>query len=222
MVKAMFAGWLADLLGHNEITEWTGFYGKVCCLSCGNVGRSHGDGVGNAVGLDCHDCRRFIRRSSDEVYAAVDHLAGQQAIMAKTKFENPETKVGFNHLPEGILLDKSLRLIYRPVEHCIRDWMHTDVGDGVANTLFAVFIHAIEPRGHVPIFMTQCTLTSKYGRVHLNWLRKNRLQANSLSSFASTVLTIVPIVHMFLMRCCTGVPALAEHVRCFKLLHVLL
>lgn len=226
IVKAVFAGWVADLLGHKEITEWKGYNGNMCCLTCGNVGKFHGRGVGDAVGLDCHECGRFRKRSNEDVFAAVDDLVQQQPVLSKTAFENLQTNVGFNLVPEGILLDHSLRRIYKPVDHCIRDYMHTVVGDGVANTLIAVCLHAAAVHGfaleHVQRFMSQCMLPSKYGKVHLNWLSKNRLKKNSLTSFASTVLTIVPIIHMFFERFCTGVPELAEHLRCFKLLHVIL
>ena len=37
VVTAIFAGFLADLLGHKEITDWKGSNGVRCCFTCGNV-----------------------------------------------------------------------------------------------------------------------------------------------------------------------------------------
>ena len=32
VIKAKFVGWLADLVGHKELTEWKDHGGRICCM----------------------------------------------------------------------------------------------------------------------------------------------------------------------------------------------
>ena len=54
--------------------------------------------------------------------------------MSEGKFGELETRLGFNHCENGLLLDTTIRVIYKPVDHTLRDWMHTFCSDGVANS----------------------------------------------------------------------------------------
>ena len=129
-------------------------------------------------------------------------------------------------VPNGLLADVSLRSIYRPIEHTIRDWQHTWVQDGVANTCIAFIIKYLSERGYtlqqVRSFMSLCSLPSKYGSVREEWLSDNRVKGESLTSFSSIVLSIVPILVLFIDRCCKRDPELADIVRWCDLMHVLL
>ena len=58
-----------------------------------------------------------------------------------------ETDLGFHYLPNGVLGEDSMRRIYRPIDHTLRDWMHTLTGDGQANTVIAELLHATKDHG---------------------------------------------------------------------------
>ena len=107
VVSAVFAGFLCDLKGHKENLEWKGHNGNVTCLSCANIDkRILGDHGARVYGLDCSDPKKFIPRTNEEVFEAVDELAVLKTTrISKTAFEARETEVGFNLCLGGILLD---------------------------------------------------------------------------------------------------------------------
>jgi hypothetical protein len=231
MIKAIFAGWLCDLAGHKDILCWKGWQGNVCCFGCRNLDRRHrgpmsADGV---IGIDCADTTHFNAGqnvTSDTIFAIIDDLSVQKHTLVKSAFERYATKVGFNHVPNGLLLDMSLRRLYKPMEHTLRDWQHTLVGDGVGNTLVAELITLIAQRGftidQVRAFLPLCHLPKKYGTVRAEWLSPNRLKHNTLSSFSSIVLSLVPLLQLFLAHFCKDDPELVDVTRMFYLFHILL
>lgn len=232
VVKAIFAGWLCDLAGHKEMTSWKGWGGNVCCLECPKLDRRHrGPVTANGVfGIDCCDNSRFVQDdNTNPVWDAVDAIAAAAAagIMKRTPFGKLETDRGFNHVPNGILLDMPLRRIYWPNKHTIRDWQHTLCSDGVGNTLIRQVLLLIEPRGttvdHMKTFMSICHLPKKYGTVQpQEWLGPNRLQANTIKSFSSVILNLVPLVFLFLEHFLGDDPAYADVLRMHYLFHIIL
>ena len=46
-------------------------------------------------------------------------------------------------------------------------------------------------------FSLLCQLPSKWGKVNEAWFSKNRLRRDTMSSFASIMLTMVPILHLW-------------------------
>ena len=227
MVRRIFAGFLADLLGQKEITEWKGTGGNVCCIECSNVHkRARGPNDPRGVGLDCADQTKYARRSNEEVFAIVDTLAIQNTILTVAQFEKEETRLGFNFVANGLLMDHSLRGIYKPVDHTIRDWQHTVTSDGVANTCIAETLSAISEKGyklaHVRSFASLINLPSKYGAIHLNWLSDARMKKHTLTSFSGTILTLFPIIQLFLEKYCCDDPDLVDVCRVYKLLYVIL
>ena len=80
--------------------------------------------------------------------------------------------------------------------------MHTLVGDGVANTETGLMLHALKAQSislnMVQEFFDRCTLPRMHGKVNSEWLKESRLKDHTLSSFAATMLSIVPIVSLFL------------------------
>ena len=226
IVKGVFAGWLCDLMGHKEITEWMGPNGTITCLECHNVQRQRrGIAANGTVGLDCYDRTKWVRRTNVDVFAIIDDLVVAKTTLQKTPFKTRCTNVGWNLIPNGLLLDMYLRTIYKPVEHTIRDWQHTFCQDGVANSAIAAVLHAIADHGfsldHVRSFSVLCNLPSKYGRVNPEWLGKNRLKKETLTSFSGIVLTLIPIIWLFLDKFCIDIRELDTFVRMHKLLHVI-
>ena len=101
--------------------------------------------------------------------------------------------------------------------------MHTLVGDGVANTEVGLLLHHLKESCGVSLkmvqeFCRQCQLPQMHGKFNVEWLRDSRLKSSTLSSFASTMLSIIPLLALFLdhYEVKSHCP---DHVRCFKMLH---
>ena len=146
--------------------------------------------------------------------------------MGKTAFEAEEARVGFNLCLEGLLLDETLRGVYRPIDHTLRDWMHTLCSDGVANSICGETIHVLIKHGFalsvIREFMAEVTLPSKHGKTHQEWLRDSRVKANNLTSFATTLLSVVPILYLFMCQFCADIPDLTDVFEFVTLMHVVL
>jgi len=223
-IKVTFVGWLADLVGHKELTEWKGHTGNMCCMECWNLHKSaHCSCIPGKIGLDCFDIREFKRRTSPDIHAVIDELKASKLALAPTAFAKLETERGINLTPNGLLCDDSLNDVYMPIEHMIRDWQHTICGDGVANSCIAVTIQLIKDHGfhlaHVREFMMLCHLPSRYGKPDKNWLGDTRLKDNTLSSFSSIILNLMPIIYLFLDKYCASIAELADVVRCFNVMY---
>ena len=226
VMTARFAGFLCDLKGHKENLEWKGTGGNVCCITCANCDkRLVGDHAGNVVGIDCGDSSRFVHRSNMDVYNTVDELVGlHHAATTKTAREALETAYGFNVCPQGILVDHEMRDVFKPVDHTLRDWQHVLVGDGVANSILGETLNALKGFGYpmdtVRNFMLECTLPSKYGKACANWLKDSRLKLHTLTSFAGIILTLVPILFLYMQSFCGDDARVSDHFRLVKLLHI--
>ena len=223
---AVFAGFLADLMGHKEVIQCTAPTGNMACFTCGNVDKRLTGCDGNVCGLDWHDATKFKHRSNESVFTDVDELVElYAAATSKDAKKKLVTRFGFHVCPEGLLFDTSLRDIYRPVDHTLRDWMHCMVGDGVANSVLGEALQALRrcsyPLDKVRDFMMECNLPAKYGKANRDWLRDSRLKLHTLSSFAGIVLTLVPILYLFMLSFCNDDPRLAGCFECVHLLHVI-
>jgi hypothetical protein len=149
MMTAVFAGFLCDLKGHKENLEWKGTGGNVACITCANLDkRIRGRNRFNVIGLDCSDPGKFVRRTNQDVFDSVDYLHQQFiAGISQKKIDELQTEHGFNVLPDGLLLDFQLREIFKPIDHTLRDWQHTVVGDGVANSVIGIVLTHLSVSG---------------------------------------------------------------------------
>ena len=226
MTKAIFAGFLCDLKGHKDNTGWLGYNGTVCCLDCENLRLNLRGEHDTAIGLDCWDRDRFIRRTNADVWAIVDRLRDARPAMGNTEFKKLESELGFHWVPHGIIADLTLRDIYKPLDHTIRDWMHTLVGDGQANSTIGETLRVIKNHGfateHVQEFLMHCKLPHKHGKPHAAWLKSSRVKPHTLSSFSSIILSVVPIMYLFLEEFCIHVDELSDVRDCFRNLHYIL
>ena len=219
-VLGRFAGFLADLAAHKELFHFKGAQGWKCCFECGNlVKRPFVDSAdGKFVGLGCSDRTKFQRYPDVETFFIADELTRVSGTVASTRFEKLQKELGFRYAPHGLLSDVSIRSVIRPSEHCIRDWMHTFVGDGIANSEVAMLIHALSDVGitreHVQSFAVKCKLPKAHGKVHPNWLGDSRLKSHTMSSFASIMLSILPCMCLFLAEFDIA-SRMPDHVSCF-------
>ena len=68
-------------------------------------------------------------------------------------------------------------------------------------------------------FMLQCVLPKQRGKPHPQWLNEARLKATTVKSFASTMLSVISTMAMFLDHFPEVARHLPEHVKCYKLLY---
>ena len=222
LTKSIFAGFLCDLKGHKENTGWLGYNGLVCCLNCENLRKNTRGQHTHVIGLDCSDRSRFVSRTNEDVWAIIDELKDAKPRLRPTPFKQLETDRGFHYVPNGVLGDPSMRRIYRPMDHTLRDWMHTLTGDGQANTTIGETLHAIRPHGlsndRLIQFMMLVHVPHKTPKPCADWLKACRIKEHTITSFSGVVLTLVPIIYMFLEEFCKNVPALKEIFECFQTL----
>ena len=228
VVTAIFAGFLADLLGHKEITDWKGSNGVRCCFTCGNVinclhraPRMFSD----EVYCNCSDVTRFTKRTNAEIFAIADDLARDSAVLSVEDFKAQQTEVGINHTPGGLLLDRNLRHVYRPADHMLRDWQHIVAQDGIANTHIFDVIDILKRFCGINIEQVQefsqvCQYPSSYGKLDKSAFGRQRLRQTTIASFSSVILMMVPVLFLFLEKFVAD--SIPEHFEAFKILHLII
>ena len=154
LFTARFAGFLADEKAQNQIQDAKGSSGTKCCLACNNVfSRIESAAVtGNACTIACTDCSKFRRNTDAAVYAIYDHLQLQKQNVASgaltaVAYDIQSQSLGLNVNPDGIIADSYIRTFYKPITHCIHDWMHMLVNGGVANVQLARLLRELTLRG---------------------------------------------------------------------------
>jgi hypothetical protein len=109
------------------------------CPFCANViQETHGDslmrlGGGAFVPLGCTDPSKFVRQTDADVYETVDELARIAATGTKAALDRAEKAFGWNHTPNGLLLDASLRPHVKPLTNTMFDWQHIWLVDGISS-----------------------------------------------------------------------------------------
>jgi hypothetical protein len=98
------------------------------------------------------------------VWEKVDALAAMHNVAER---KDKEKTWGIKYNEHGLLLNRSLRNIHKPIQHYIRDWMHTFVSGGVANIHTGQVLHHLQESHNVKqdivqTFALQCVLPIKY------------------------------------------------------------
>ncbi len=226
MFCAKFAGMLADLIGHQSLTAWKGPNAVRPCTCCANLSaRKAGPGSDLEVSLAEHDERRFVQSTNEEIFLMLDNLAAVVADgrSSQTKINKLQTELGFNHEPLGILMNMAMRHTYRPAEHQLTDWMHVFCQDGVGNTAVALILDRLSKarpaitNAMAQTFLDQCVIPIEHGKIKGEWIEPKRLKNNSLTAFASMLLSIVPCIALMLQMYDIA-KQLPEEVECFLML----
>lgn len=222
VVQAHFAGFLADEKALKTVFCLKGAGGTRFCPTCFNVVQfiDLAVHVGSLVGIDCADPSKFITVSDDAFYAAADRLHENRH--DKKALASLQQTVGMNYEPDGILYDKHIRTFLRPVEHYLRDWMHTIVSKGTAGTEIALLIHACIEHGvtneAIVQYMSAFTMPRVKGTFSPNLFAKDRLGDDHMKAFASEVLLMIPLMHAFVQDVVAPLGILADHIKCFQLM----
>jgi len=225
VLRAKFGGFLADEKAHKEILGVKGAAGTKPCTTCKNVVQFIDTAdleSGYLVGIDCAEYERLDYHSNDSFYAMADRLSESRETMSKKQFARLEQTLGLNYVPDGLLFDTHLRTILCPVDNCIRDWMHTMVSGGIVGTEVALII--AELRGHGVKYDTMIEFSLLFhlprsrGNVHKSWFSEQRVSEDSLRSFASEQLSMLPILLCFLTDVIQPMGIMTTNIRCFSML----
>ena len=142
--------------------------------------------------------------------------------MSKAAFTRLEQAFGLSYHPEGLLWDLHLRTIIRPVDNCIRDWMHTLVSGGVAGTEMSLLLQSLREHGVKYDQIQQYAANFKFchsrGKLDMSCFGEGRISDDQLRSFASEQLSMIPILYCFLVDIIKPLGILTENIACFCLL----
>ncbi len=228
ILRAVFGGFLADEKAHKEIFLVKGASGTKFCTTCKNcVNRMEvSEHRGYLVGLDCCDYGRLDYHTNESFYMMVDKLREEHA--AGRDISKLEAMLGLTYDEHGLLFDDGLRSVLKPVDNCIRDWMHTMVSGGIAGTEMALLMLQLHTVGisldSVRTFVNQYRLPQSLGKINLDWFSVNRIaeKGDQLKSFASEQLCMIPLLYCFLAQVVAPMNIMNEHIHCFKLLRTII
>lgn len=225
LLRASFAGFLCDEKAHKEILQTKGAAGTKPCVSCKNVVQFLDlppDGSGYLQGVSCVDYRKLDYHTNDDWFVMADKLEQDKPTLSKAAFARLEQAMGLSYNPHGLLWDRHLRTIIRPVDNCIRDWMHTMVSGGVAGTEMSLLLQALRREGvkyeHVQEYAANFHLPHSHGKLDVSCFSDNRISEDQLRSFASEQLCMIPILFCFLVDVVKPMGMLQRHIECFTLL----
>ena len=180
------------------------------------------------VGLHESSLANCQRQSNADIWGMCDELAALHAANRTGELKRKQQVYGVKFIDGGLLFCDRIREVHFPIDSYLRDWMHTIVSGGVANTHCWFIVEALKNTVNIPLavlrdFTITCILPHKYGKVSETWLNQKRFHAEdrSLHSFASYMLHIVPIIAMLLTDYVDGVAGAQEmkpHIACVMLL----
>lgn len=223
MVRASYCGLLADEKAQKMTCDVKGSSGVKPCLTCKNVTRNRPNALNDyIVDIKCAQYDAFDFHTNESVYGMVERLRHQRPTMGPKAFEQLEIAFGLNYNERSLFFNDALRPILRPVDNMLRDPMHMIVNNGFANIEIARMCVELKEVGIeadlVTEYAMQFTLPRRLGKVQKVWFSEHRNSSDSNSSFASEILTMVPILCCFLVDMVLPRGILIANIRCFELL----
>ena len=176
--------------------------------------------VVGAVTICCADPTLFQPMTNELVFAISDRLSTLDPDTRKAE----EQMFGIKWEPDGLLNDPHLRSFYKPIDHMLRDPMHVLLSSGVGNVHIACLVKTLLAAGirlgMYESWMSKFTLPFKFGKVDPNWMARKRFgkHMDILSSFASIMLCLIPIIVAYLGEVINEGSEFYEHMQCFDLL----
>lgn len=163
--------------------------------------------------------RNREKNTNEDIWAICDEL--HSLAVRGREWKERAKELGISYDPDGLLWSHELRTTHLPIECYIRDWMHIVVSGGIANNQVFGVVRELKGEG-VPLqqltdYALEYTLPSKYGSVSPNWLAPARFDSDSreFHSFASYLLTLIPIIAAFLEDMVLPHGIMQEHIQCF-------
>lgn len=217
---------IADADGHREFWGWKGASGKLPCAACKNVVNGC-DGPG-LLPLSCTDPSRFAIATSADWWLKVDRLRDVASTRSRQVLSRFQTAMGMNHTPEGVLLDCDLRHFVRPSEVFTYDSMHVFLSNGVAQVEVDALLGKLREAGLSLTDLQRYVLGEwKFCQARSKISLANCFTAARLKAFvsegrlrvgASEMLTLMPVLYMFLVTVVVRLGRLTPEIESFKAL----
>lgn len=223
--RGNFAGFIADDDAHKQVWGFKGASGRKPCFGCKNLLMDmigvHDDP--DCIGIDCPDAHRFQYHTDATIFAMADKLIESVGVLSPTPFKTLETNLGISYIPRGILYDPYMRTLVRPTLAMIRDWMHVFCSDGVANNEIARVLWTLKSECHLTLddvdeWTQLIVLPRHHGKVSMQWFSDHRLLERKMRGFASEILTMVMLLHAYLVEVVQPTGAMPREIECIGLL----
>lgn len=232
---SLIFGTISNVLGDEaalkRIYDCKGAAGTRNCMLClnvlkkGTVAELELDSE-QFVEIDCLDQGRFQLATNANVWEAVDKLKAASSNQSKTAFAKTSQAYGFNHNPQGLLLDLELRRRLRPISTWTFDWAHIYLnhgigGVGLANLISWLARHKLGYDG-IRTFMGAGWEWPRHlsvsNRTAQQVFSDVRAQSSGWKSSASEFLQVAPVVLHFLETVVRRLspPDMDKHIACFR------
>ncbi len=215
LVFARVTNNLADGAALKAALGCKGAAGTQPCTSCKNVVSKAFEELLAAdeyvCSICCTDMRKFDPRCDQDVWDAVDSLQAQHPLVSKKAFEDLQKSLGFQHLPQGVLLCRALREHFGPIATLTYDPAHVWLSNGIANGELWLLMTALGTCqvtwGHVQAWMKadRCwPLWAKAkGKAIHNCFNESRRKAacnaKEFKSGCTETVQVVPLMRHFLV-----------------------
>ena len=197
---------IADEQAIKFCLECKGASGKMCCFRCQTTiqARYAPTPLGRMVLHTEHDFTKLVLHSDRSVWQIVDHLATQAGHGTKKAFSELEVRLGWNHEPNGVLLDQQMRAHFKPISHVSYDWMHVYLVARIFHKEISALLDLMSKHG-----IRQSTLhdwCSRFIWPHLHGgqgcsakevFRKKREGDSDFKRTSSEALGIYPVIRSF-------------------------
>ena len=163
------------------------------------------------------------KNTNEDIWAMADEL--HDLATRGRPYKDLGTRYGLTYNPDGLLWDRDLRQTHFPIDCYVRDWMRILVSGGVVNGEVYGLVKALKEES-IPLkllsdYSLECILPSKYGTVSPSWLAPARFddKTREIHSFASYLLTLVPIIACFLQDIVLPHGVMQLHIDCWLMLN---
>ena len=221
-VTFKYGGLLADEDCLKKVHGYNGAQGIKACMNCSNLMKvaSRARVPAGCKHISTPSLRGIRFNTNNDIWVMADDLTNR--VDAGVNTADVVKSRGLKYEPHGLLWNLALRDVHRPIDHYLRDWMHILVSGGVANRQAVCLANALKahhiPTSIIQTYSLEVTLPSKYGKVSPDWTAPARFEGNAFSSFASPMLTLVPIIGAFLVDYVRPRGIVAADIQCWLLL----
>ena len=145
---------LADFKALVELTGSMGPSGLRPCPSCSNIVKDDLADGHALLGLSSLEAKKWKLHTDQSVRDIQAHLCAQKGLMAKTRFTDLQSRLGFHYAENGILNDKRFQIM-RSLRY---DWPHAYLQQGLFGKELEAFMamaRDITPQGRKAIVTYQ-------------------------------------------------------------------
>jgi hypothetical protein len=169
LMRGEYGGTMADEDALKKISDYKGASGIVPCMDCSNMVATNDAELlpAGMVPISVTSLGECTFRTNEDIWAIADRLRG--LVHAGIDIKALEKAHGLKYNAQGLLFNMQLRDVHRPIDHYIRDWMHTLVSGGAANVETGHLVQALKsigiPASLLQEYSLEYVLPKKYGKV---------------------------------------------------------